>query len=379
MSRTPHKLTFPPRSGDAEANAGRADSSPFTLIQEKIAKLAPGLLFLAFAFVATPLISQTASAGVVTWDVDPTNSYIRLTIPDQTLAVTNLGNVTLRMRDASSTTQWTDAGGRRASLDGEIATDYMDGTSITFLGGSHNLYALETTSLRPNPADWSAATTNYTGTSTALAALGGRVRGTYTILTFDAAYIAFRSVQLDITNAMTGPIAITNGTFATNTTRCGIASALVDVDGLELPLGLGQPIPDVLHGQLDPVVQQNAAGGTITNLGGLNRKLTYTINMPNLSFDLSGTIVTGSAAGLIVAYAVIPAPPSPPTLSARRQGGELVLAWPTNTPGFSLEYARNLPATNWMPASPLPVVAKGEYVVTNAFTGGAAFYRLHKP
>ena len=65
----------------------------------------------------------------------------------------------------------------------QIATDYMDGTSITFLGGSHNLYALETTSLRPNPADWSAATTNYTGTSTALAALGGRVRGTYIILT----------------------------------------------------------------------------------------------------------------------------------------------------------------------------------------------------
>ena len=172
---------------------------------------------------------------------------------------------------------------------------------------------------------------------------------------------------------MTGPIAITSGTFAANTTRCGIASALVDADGLELPLGLGQPIPDVLHGQLDPIVEPNAAGGTITNPGGLNRKLTYTINIPNLSFDLSGTIVTGSAAGLIVAYAVIPAPPPPPTLSARRQGGELVLAWPTNTTGFLLEYATNLPATNWVPASPLPVVANGENVVTNAIDALARF------
>lgn len=345
-------------------------------------QLAPGLLFLAFAFVAVSLLSQTARAGVVTWDVDPTNSYIRLTIPDQVLAVTNVGNVTFQMRDASSTTQWTDAGGRRAALDGEIATDYVDGTSITFLGGSHNLYAIETTSLRPNPADWNAATTNYAGTSTALAALGGRVRGTYVVIilpvTFDAAFIAFRSVQLDITNSVTGPIAITNGRFATNTTRCGIATALADVDGLELPSGLGQPIPDVLHGPLDPIVQPNAGGGTITNLGGLNRKLTYTINMPNLSMDLSGTVVTGSAAGLIVAYAVIPAPP-PPTLSARRQGGELVLAWPTNATGFLLEYATNLPATNWMPALPLPVVTNGDYVVTNAITGGASFYRLHKP
>jgi hypothetical protein len=310
--------------------------------------------------------------------VDPTNSYIRLTIPDQDVAVPSIGTVKLLIRDASSTTQWTDAGGRRAALDGTIATDYNDGVSIRFLGGSHNLYALEATSLRPNPADWSAATTNYTGTSTALAALGGRVRGTF-ILTFDAAYLAFRSVRFDITNATTGPIAITSGSFAGNTTRCGISSALVDADGLELPLGLGQPIPDVLHAQLDPVVEPNSAGGTITDLGGLNRKLAYTINVPNLAFDLSGTIVTGSAAGLVVASAVIPAPPSPPTLSVRRQGSEIVLAWPTNATGFLLEYATNLPATSWMTASPPPVTVNGENVVTNATTRAAAFYRLRKP
>jgi hypothetical protein len=369
MSGTQIQLSLPPPSA----------SGPLTSIQKKVVGLAPRLWFLAFALAAAPLILQTASAGVVTWDVDRTNSYIRLTIPDQSLAVTNLGNVTLRMRDASSTSQWTDAGGRRAPLDGRVATDYLDGTSITFLSGSHDLYAIDTTSLRPNPAEWNAATSNYTGTSTAPAALGGRVRGTYTILTFDAAFLAFRSVQLDITNTVTGPIVITDGTFAANSTRCGITSALVDVDGLELPLGLGQPIPDVLHGQLHPIVQQNAAGGTISNLGGLNRKLTYTISIPNLSIDLNGMVVAGSAAGLIVAYAVIPAPPLPPTLSARRQGASLVLAWPTNTTGFLLKYATNLPTTNWMPATPLPVIANGENVVTNAFTGGPVFYRLQKP
>ena len=168
------------------------------------------------------LAPAPAKALPLTWNVDPASSYIRLTIPDQDVTVPDLGDVTLRIRDAGSTTAWTDAGGRRASLDGEIATDYRDGTSITFLSGSHDLFALETTGLRPNPAQWSAATTNYTGTSTALAALGGRVRGTF-ILTFDAAFLAFRSVRLDITNAMTGPITIANGTFAPNTTRCGIS------------------------------------------------------------------------------------------------------------------------------------------------------------
>ena len=314
--------------------------------------------------------------SVVTWDVDPTNSYIRLTIPDQAINITNIGNVTLRMRDANSTSQWTDAGGRRAALDGQIMTDYVDGSWISFRSGSHNLYALENTSLRPNPADW--GTTNYVGTSTAFAALGARVRGTY-ILTFDAAFLAFREVTLDITNANGGFLAITNGAFATNTTRCGIASSLADVDGLELPLSLGQPIPDVLHGNMAPIVEPNIAGGTITNLGGLNRKLTYPINIPQLAFDLSGTIVTGSAAGLVVAYAVLPAPPTPPSLHAWKLGTNIVLAWPANVAGFSLIYATNLPTTNWFPASPPPVLGNGQNLVTNAMTRHAVFYRLREP
>lgn len=331
------------------------------------------------ALVAATLASEDSHATVVSWDVDPAVSYIRLTIPDQSLAVPDLGNVTLRMRDASSTTQWTDAGGRQAALDGVIVTDYVDATSILFLGGSHNLQALETTRLRPDPAKWDAVTTNYIDTTTALAALGARVRGTYLIATFDAAFLAFRAVQLDITNAVPGPIAITNGAFAANATRCGIAVALVDVDGLELPLGLGQPIPDVLHGSLSPIVQTNTAGGTITNLGGLDRRLTYPINVPELAINLNGMVIKGSAAGLVVATAVIPAPLPPPILSVRRLGVEIVLAWPTNAIGYSLEYAAELPATNWLPASPPPVVANGQNVVTNAMTRNAAFYRLHKP
>lgn len=336
------------------------------------------LFSLTVTIMASSLASQLARAGVVTWDVDPTNSYIRLTIPDQAINVPDIGNVTIRMRDATSTTQWTDAGGRRASLDGQIVTDYADGRSITFLGGLHDLYALETTSLRPNPARWDASVTNYTDTSTAPAALGGRVRGTY-ILTFDAAFVAFRAVQLDLTNATGSALAITNWTFGGNLTRCGITSALVDVDGIPLPLGLGQPIPDVLHGALSPVVEENAAGGTITDLGGRNRKLTYTIHIPDLAMDLNGTLVTGSAEGSVVAYAVLPEPPPPPLLSAQRLGAHLVFAWPTNATGFALEYTTILPATNWIPAAPPAGIVDGQNVVTNTMMSGAAFYRLRKP
>ncbi|MBN2505415.1 MAG: hypothetical protein JXQ71_01850 [Verrucomicrobia bacterium] len=320
--------------------------------------------------------AATAAPTAVTWNVDPASSYIRLTIPDQTLAVEGVGNVTVRMRDATSTTEWTDAGGRRAAIDGEIVTLYDDGHSIAFVGGAHNLYALETTSLRPDPAQWDPATTNYTGTGTAPAALGGRVRASY-VLAFDAAFVAFRDVRLDITNATGAPIGITSGTFPADTTRCGIVTALADVDGLELPLELGQPIPDVLHGSLPPVVELNAAGGAITDLGGLSRQLTYTIHIPQLAMDLSGTVVTGSAAGLVVASATLP--PPPPLLTARKAGPDLVLAWSTNAAGFSLECAKVLPAATWSPASPAPVIVDGHYVVTNAMTLDTVFYRLRYP
>ncbi len=350
--------------GDQPISSGRAS------------RLTPSHLFAVpvLALLVMQVTSEVADAGMVTWQVDQTNSYVRLTIPDQNLNVPGVGTVAVKIRDANSTTVWTDAGGRRATLAGQIVTDYADGSSISFLGGLQNLYALETNSLRPNPASWDPVTTNYTDTTTAPAALGGRARGTL-LLTFDLAYFAFRSVKLDLTNTTGQAIPISNGTFAGNTTACGISSGLVDVDGLTV-LTFGQPVPDVYHAALDPLVQTNAGGGTITNTGSLDRKLTYTINLPYLAIDLSGTTVTGSIAGLVVAYATLP---TPLTLEGRRLGTNIVLSWPTNATGFSLVYATNLPAANWFLASPLPAVSTNRNVVTNAMTGDAVFYRLYKP
>jgi len=67
-----------------------------------------------------------------------------------------------------------------------------------------------------------------------------------------------------------------------------------------------------------------------------------------------------------------------PTLLATRQGNNMVFSWPTNTLGFGLEYTLSLPGTNWVVASPGPVVVGGQNVVTNTMTGSARFYRLKK-
>lgn len=250
------------------------------------------------------LAAQAATGATVVWDVDPADSFIRLTIPDQLVPVSGLGDVTVRVRDANDNSQWTDAGGRRAALDGEINTEYINFTSIQFVGGTPGLYALEQTNLRPDPAQWDPIAANYTGTATAPAALGGRIRGTF-LLTFDGGFVAFRSVALDIASGVIplGP----GGTFGGNLTQFGLPFALIDADGLELPLGLGQPIPDLLHEQSPAVAAVNAGGGTIENLGGPHRKLTYQISAP-LAFQLDTVVLTGTATGQIVAYATIPPP-----------------------------------------------------------------------
>ena len=245
-------------------------------------------------------------AASITWDIDPTVSYIRLAIPDQTVTVPNgtgTLTVTMRIRDAGDNNNWSDAGGRRATLDGSFVTDYVNFTSVQFVAGSQGIIALQQTNLRPNPAQWDAVNATYTGTGTALAALGGRARGTY-ILTFDAAFLALRNVHMDIGSSVLplGP----GGSFPGSQSVFGITAADADVDGLALPLGLGQPIPDLLADPLPPTTALNTGGGTIVSTGGRNRKLTYTITMPSLTIQIDTTIINGSAEGLIVAYGQIP-------------------------------------------------------------------------
>jgi len=315
------------------------------------------------------LLPALATGASLTWTVDPTASSVQLTIPDQPVNVTNIGIITVRMRDAGNNSAWTDAGGRRATVQGTILTDYADDTSIRFISGGHNLSALEQSSLRPNPADWAPATTNYSGTSTALAAFGARVRGTY-ILTFDVAFIAFRNVRFDIESEA---VSIAAGGFAGNQTRFGISSATADTDGLALPLNLGQPVPDLVGAQMSPIVDTNSATGTIQNLGGSDRKLTYNISTPVL-IDVQGMTLTGSAAGQIVAYGKIV---EQPTLRIWRVTADSVgVGWPTAATGFILEQNSALTTTGWATVTNTPAVVDNEQQVTIPVTAANAFYRL---
>jgi hypothetical protein len=74
-------------------------------------------------------------------------------------------------------------------------------------------------------------------------------------------------------------------------------------------------------------------------------------------------------------------PPSdmPPLLSGTRQGNSIVLTWPTNAIGFTLQWSTNLATPNWNNATPSPVVVNGQYTVTNSVIDSLRLYRLKKP
>jgi hypothetical protein len=68
-----------------------------------------------------------------------------------------------------------------------------------------------------------------------------------------------------------------------------------------------------------------------------------------------------------------------PAVATSSSANGLAIAWPTNSDGFVLEYATNLPASTWTPVGIAPAIVNGMNVVTNLPGSGNMFFRLDKP
>jgi len=85
--------------------------------------------------------------------------------------------------------------------------------------------------------------------------------------------------------------------------------------------------------------------------------------------DASGNGST-AAARVIVAHSSIP------PLTIRHAGPQLVVSWPTNYTGFTLESSHD--CATWTECANLPVIVSGQCWVTNSLSPGALFFRLRK-
>lgn len=115
----------------------------------------------------------------------------------------------------------------------------------------------------------------------------------------------------------------------------------------------------------------------LTNDYGLNLSGWQLCRATALSYD--GNIIVGygvNPSGQTEAWI---ANLAPPLLTARLAGSNVILTWPTNAPGFTLQSALNLISPlDWTDSTNPPAIVCSEFRVTNIASGNSRFFRLRK-
>jgi uncharacterized repeat protein (TIGR03803 family) len=131
----------------------------------------------------------------------------------------------------------------------------------------------------------------------------------------------------------------------------------------------------------------NAASGTVfaVDTNGSNFKVLYNLagNPNNGTYQVGGLIMSGDflygttseggnwGEGTVFSLLV------PPELTIVPSGTDVILTWPSNYTGFTLQSTTNLASpTVWNTNLSSPVVVNGQNTVTNPITGMQQFYRL---
>ncbi len=116
-------------------------------------------------------------------------------------------------------------------------------------------------------------------------------------------------------------------------------------------------------------------GSSWTTLGsGLNGSV---VALAVSGSDLYAGGYFGTAGGKVSPYIARFSLLTLPTASIIFSGANVIVTWPTNATGFTLQSTTNLisPA-GWITNSPAPVVVNGQNTVTNPIFGAQKFYRL---
>ena len=105
---------------------------------------------------------------------------------------------------------------------------------------------------------------------------------------------------------------------------------------------------------------------------------------PNAGLILSGSTLYGTTSaggtnGSGTVFSLTVMLPVVPQLAIALSGANVILTWPTNAAGFTLESATNLvPPAIWITNASLPVVVGTNNAVTNGISGTRKFYRLSR-
>jgi hypothetical protein len=103
----------------------------------------------------------------------------------------------------------------------------------------------------------------------------------------------------------------------------------------------------------------------------------YHFNSATNGGTVTGSFV-GSATLLSVSTTGVSTAAPGPILAFIRSGANLLVQWPTNAAGYTLEFSTNLNSPFWNTNLPAPVIVNTNKVVTNGISGSPRFFRLIK-
>jgi hypothetical protein len=116
----------------------------------------------------------------------------------------------------------------------------------------------------------------------------------------------------------------------------------------------------------------------LTNDYGLDLTGWQLISGRALSVD--GTVLVGNGinpAGNTEAW-IATIPPPLPKIGILCDGVNCILSWPTNSVGFVLQSCKDPALNSWTSLTNLPSVVADQFVMTNAISSSAAYFRLAK-
>ena len=88
--------------------------------------------------------------------------------------------------------------------------------------------------------------------------------------------------------------------------------------------------------------------------------------------------VTAIAAGFYTSIALVLPRPSLTLNSQPSSLNQLILSWPTNYSGFTLQSSASLNPPTWADFPIPPMISGGQFFVTNPISSGSQFFRLRK-
>ena len=134
------------------------------------------------------------------------------------------------------------------------------------------------------------------------------------------------------------------------------------------------------YGQCNGTVFQISTNGAFTSLysftGGSDGADPLAGLVQGSDGAFYGTTSGGGQGGHGTVFRLALVPFTPPELALVHSGPNLILTWPTNAIGFTLQSTTNLGSPVWTTNSPAPVVVNGQNTVTNPISGTQQFYRL---